>query len=217
MTQETAARAATQKTREEPIEVNRKFLSEIQKLYENDRGRIATLKRNSGNTLTGSRGLNWFYYYLMRYYPEVNDKRSNLCLLVASLMTFDRNTMRTGLPKDNQCDFGAFLAALRSPEELKAWHKTSRPGQTPLERRLVALLDSTFDEEGGGEMSFRLRQAVKFALSKTGSKEIRIDWPMLLEDLHGWDHPNKSVQKRWARSFYQVQRSPELETHDEKE
>ena len=79
-----------------------------------------------------------------------------------------------------------------------------------MERRLVSLLDATFDEEGGGEMAFRLRQAVKYALSQ--NDRLTIDWPRLLQDMLDWNWPNKRVQKQWARSFYAV---PKLETASE--
>ncbi|MCW3094559.1 MAG: hypothetical protein JWL77_177 [Chthonomonadaceae bacterium] len=181
----------------EQLERYEAFLTAIQQLYETDRGKIAALKRSAGDTLAEARGLAWFEYYLLRYMPPQNRRSDSICLLVASLMTFDRKTMREGVKRGNR-DFGAALSSLRSPEEQKA----ARPGQTPLERRLVILLDAGFDEEGGGEMAFRLRQAVKFALSKNG--DISIDWPLLLRDMLRWNWPGKQVQKQWARSFYAV-------------
>lgn len=193
----TESNAASSETREETAQGPTAFLAAIQKLYEEDRGRIAALKRNVGNTLTQARGLAWFEYYLLRYMPPQSRREDTICLLVAALMTFDRKTMREGV-KRRRRDFGATLASLRSPEE----RKEARPGRTPLERRLVILLDATFDEEGGGEMSFRLRQAVKFALSK--DSELAIDWPSLLQDLLKWHWPEKRVQKQWARSFYDL-------------
>jgi CRISPR system Cascade subunit CasB len=205
MTQETTTRPQTS-AREQNVQRNRAFLEAIQGLYEPDRGKIAALKRNAGNTLSEARGLAWFYFYLQRHFSGRDDRDNNLCLLVASLMTFDRSTMRNGLEKTEIGDFGRTLFLLRSPEEQAA----SRPGQTPLERRLVGLLDAAFNDEGGGEMAFRLRQAAKFAMQK----EARIDWPLLLEDLRFWSYPDKFVQKRWARSFYAVKRSDDETTKE---
>ena len=198
------------KTREEQIALNRAFLQDVQSLYANDRGKIAVLKRGVGDTFAdarGMRGRGWFYYYLSKHFGGSIDRRDNLCLLIAGLMTFDKNTMLYGL-KGGGGDFGATLAFLRSPQE----KDTTRPGQTPLERRLVSLLDATFDEDGGGEMAFRLRQAVKYTLSK--NDKAPIDWPRLLQDMVQWNQPNKWVQKQWARSFYNVPK-PEADAESE--
>ena len=71
-------------------ERNNAFLTAIQQLYETDRGRVAALKRSAGDTLAEARGLAWFEYYLMRYMPGQSHRQDSLCLLVASLMCFDR-------------------------------------------------------------------------------------------------------------------------------
>ena len=209
LTTETPPNARTEQEREQ-LERNQAFLTAIQQLYETDRGKIAALKRSAGDTLPQARGLAWFEYYLLRHMPE-HRRNDSICLLVASLMAFDRKTMREGV-QNGQGDFGVTLASLRSPEE----RKSARPGQTPLERRLVSLLDSTFDEEGGGEIAFRLRQAVKFTLSKSAGRPI--DWPLLLQHLLQWNWSGKLVQKRWARSFYDVpdsaSASEDNATHD---
>lgn len=182
------------------------FLVAIQQLYESNRGRIAVLKRNYGNTLAEARGLVWFEYYLLRL-PKQSRRQDNLCLLIASLMTFDKKTMLKGVKRGGG-DFGKTLASLRpqtatdnrGKKDQSSDNKSTILKNTPLERRLVLLLDATFDEDGGGEMAFRLGQAVKFVLAK--NREAAIDWPQLLKDMRAWDHPDKYVQKHWARSFY---------------
>jgi hypothetical protein len=108
----------TQETPEERLGRNTKFLAEIQALYESDRGKIASLKRNAGNVLADSRGLTWFYFYLMRHFATRGDRDNNLCMLVASLMTFDQETMFKGLRPVMPADFGATLAGLRTAERL---------------------------------------------------------------------------------------------------
>jgi CRISPR system Cascade subunit CasB len=188
------------------LDRNTLFLQEICELYQTDRGKIAALKRNCGNTMATARGLSWFYYYLLRAYPGYDSADNNLCLLVASMMTFDRPAMREGVKIAGPANLGASLAALRTPEE----RANQRPGSTPIERRLVALLDSTFEPDFSGEMAYRLRQTVRFALSK----EVRIHWPKLIEDLRHWSAPTKYVQKAWARSFYSVPAPAEADRSD---
>ena len=85
----------------------------------------------------------------------------------------------------------------------------------PVERRFGILLDSEFDQNGGGEMAFRLRQTVRLVLSK---KTIAIDWPQLLYNLCNWKCPNKHVQKKWASSFYRApENAPQLGANTKEE
>lgn len=72
------------------------------------------------------------------------------------------------------------------------------------------LLDAELDA-GGGELAFRLRQTVKLLTSN----EILINWPLLLVDLLEWDRFDKGVQKRWARSFYDVSREAAPDDEDQ--
>jgi CRISPR type I-E-associated protein CasB/Cse2 len=105
-----------------------------------------------------------------------------------------------------------------------------RPNDKPDEaarrfRRFHILLDSKFDricdplnesaarQDGGGELAFRLRQMVKVL----ASKEIGVDWAQLLVDLPQWSHPEKRIQKAWARSFFSAPSSPNVGTPDDAE
>lgn len=64
--------------------------------------------------------------------------------------------------------------------------------QSPsIERRFITLIDS--DEE---QLPYRLRQMVGLL------KEYEIDFNKLSKDLLSWNHPDKFVQIRWAREFY---------------
>lgn len=63
-----------------------------------------------------------------------------------------------------------------------------------LERRFVHLLDCSEPNE----LSFRLRQVVKLLASKGKG----LDWAALLGDLNQWNHPDKYIQKQWARDFF---------------
>ena len=66
-------------------------------------------------------------------------------------------------------------------------------GGESFERRFVALLAS--DPAGVG---VHLRHAMSLA----ASKNIAVDWSQLLRDLEQWGHPQRFVQRRWARSFW---------------
>ena len=79
-------------------------------------------------------------------------------------------------------DFGAVLKRVRA-----------QGGEKGTDSRMRYLLDA--DE---AQLPFRLRQAVHYAKSCG----VAVDWPALLQDLLYWDHPDRFVQKKWARSYY---------------
>lgn len=63
-----------------------------------------------------------------------------------------------------------------------------------IEKRFVALLDADEDQ-----LAYRLRQMISLM------KEYAIDFDVLLKDLISWNHPEKFVQIRWAKVFYQTE------------
>ncbi|EKD25938.1 MAG: CRISPR-ssociated protein, Cas2 [uncultured bacterium] len=63
-----------------------------------------------------------------------------------------------------------------------------------IEKRFIALLD--VDET---QLAHRLRQMISLL------KDYAIDFNLLLEDLLSWKHPDKFVQIKWAKIFYQTE------------
>jgi CRISPR system Cascade subunit CasB len=78
---------------------------------------------------------------------------------------------------------------LALPEALRQMAESAKGA----ERRFVQLLDSDADE-----LAWRLRQIIQLV----ASKGITLDWPALLDDLLRWGSPYRSVQTRWARTFW---------------
>jgi CRISPR system Cascade subunit CasB len=66
-------------------------------------------------------------------------------------------------------------------------------GDTAIERRFTALLAAHPDD-----LDTYLRQAVSYLRSK----EVPVNWHQLLSDVVAWGHPERYVQKRWARAFW---------------
>ncbi len=62
-----------------------------------------------------------------------------------------------------------------------------------VERRFTALLAAHPDD-----LHFYLRQAVSFLRSR----EVPVNWHQLFVDIRRWAHPERPVQRRWARSFW---------------
>jgi CRISPR system Cascade subunit CasB len=152
----------------------------IRKVQDLDRGRYAALKRNAGNSIAEARGAAWFYGLL----DDQGRKTPEIYFLVASLIGHNKQNSR-------RCNFG---------ETMRSVFRQAKTDST--EKRFLVLLDADFDrlgrDSGGVEMAFRLRQLVTLA----ASKGVGVDWGQLLVDLMDWSRPYKSVQKRWAESFY---------------
>ena len=73
-----------------------------------------------------------------------------------------------------------------------------------VEARLIALLNAHRDD-----VPSHLRQAIGLLRSK----DVPVNWARLLRDLGAWDHPDRWVQRAWARRFYRHERAetPESE------
>ena len=68
-----------------------------------------------------------------------------------------------------------------------------------VEQRFVALLNCHHDD-----LPAHLRQAI----SLLRSKDIPVDWKRLLQDVLGWDHDSRYVQRDWAREFWRSAEHP---------
>lgn len=180
------------------LDDGRTFVGELETLRERDRGAMAALRRNAGETLEDARGVAWMHG---RLYRELRRKNDEMYFLVATLFDWNRKRSIGG------GDVGVTMRLL-----------AQEAGEEAIERRFLALLDAEFDDihdaqdgfkKGGGELAFRLRQMVKLA----ASSEIGLNWAVLLADLCCWNTPGKPVQKKWARNFY----APNLNITDEDE
>ncbi len=65
-----------------------------------------------------------------------------------------------------------------------------------IESRFLALLDADRDQ-----LPDRLRRCVHLVLAEESPG---LDWASLLSDLLAWFHPDRVVQRRWARTFYRA-------------
>lgn len=97
----------------------------------------------------------------------------------------------------------AKAAALYDLERRKKLNLIDKRKLTSTESRFITLIDA--DSE---QLPYRLRQMVALF------KEYAIDFNSLSKDLLSWDHPDKFIQVRWAREFYNqtAEKSEETET-----
>jgi len=149
----------------------------IQKLGNLDAADRARLKRNAGKVLAEARGINLLIYRLMP--PGLSPIQEEIFFLVATLYPLAADGKR-----------GNLGVSLRQAQKT-----TNRKG---LDRRIEALLDAETTE-----LPFRLRQTVHYLQSN----RVSVDWACLLADLLQWNHPERFIQKSWARAYYSTSES----------
>tara|TARA_R110001592_G_scaffold149898_2_gene375482 strand:- start:33 stop:575 length:543 start_codon:yes stop_codon:yes gene_type:complete len=84
-------------------------------------------------------------------------------------------------------------------------------GSESIRRRFHIVLDAEYDPQtGDGDLPYRLRQMTRYA----ASKGVGIDWVRLLKHLRSWNASERWVQKEWARSFFEPNKSIENENNE---
>jgi CRISPR system Cascade subunit CasB len=137
-----------------------------------DPGDRARLKRNAGKTISEAHDAMGLFYKLLPY--GVSQSQEEFYFLVATLFPI--------AAKGNKGNFGDHLLLAQSSKNSKG-----------LDRRVEILLDADMIQ-----LHFRLRQSVHFLQSC----RVGINWVQLLEDLLQWNHPDRYIQTRWARSYF---------------
>lgn len=153
------------------------FISRLGKL---DAGERAKFKRDAGKTLAEASSIGLFYR-LLPY--GLTPTQEEIYFLLATLYPIAEG--------GGSGNLGASLHRARDPKPSK---------NKGLDRRVEILLDAD-----ATQLSFRLRQAIKFLKSK----RVRVQWTLLLNDLLKWNSPYRSVQKQWARAYFALPVSPD--------
>lgn len=139
-----------------------------------DRGALAALRRGLG---VGPGHAPAMFPYVVPYLPDQSPAWTERAyFLIASLFAFH--------PRDGT-EGKSLAAAMREVAE-----KTK---SASIEARFVSMLDAHPDD-----LPNHLRHAVALARSK----EVAVDWNLLLQHLLQWTHPDRWVQRRWARDFW---------------
>lgn len=83
-----------------------------------------------------------------------------------------------------------FASSLRKTEKSQSF-----------EKRFLDLYRSDINQ-----LPFHLTQCARYLKSKRASAEgIAINWRVLIDDVANWDHPDRYVQRRWARDWWSFQ------------
>ena len=139
-----------------------------------DRGALAAMRRGLGRPPGTVADM---YRYVVPWLPDdAPPWREEAYYLVAALFAYHPGEGGRG-------NVGDHFASARDPQG----------DDTAIERRFTALLAAHPDD-----LDSYLRQAVSFLKSK----EVAVNWHRLLSDLLSWGHPERYVQKAWARAFW---------------
>jgi len=150
-----------------------RILQFIDRLSRLDAGEKARLKRNAGDQLSQARNATTLFYRLLP--AGVSQYQEEIYFLVATIY-----------PITSAGGAGNLGDSLRHARD----EKTNAKG---LDRRIEILLDANLEQ-----LPFRLRQAIQYLQSN----RIPVNWQQLLTDLLLWSHPDRPVQRRWARSYF---------------
>lgn len=137
-----------------------------------DRGALAELRRS----LVSDNDILAARHVLPWLGAEVSLWRESVAFLVAGLFAMhpERLTDR---------NFGHSMG--------RVWQAQDKRPST--EQRFVALLNAHPED-----LPYALRQAV----SLFRAHEVPVDWSQLYRDLCNWSHPDRFVQRKWARAFW---------------
>ena len=171
----------TKKANKEKKDFDETFINSLSSISKGD---LAVLKRNAGLSISESRGVFQIFYRIYPYSGQPGDNIYNeeIYYLVATLFGHNQNPIKKG------SDFGTTM---------KYVNKTKK--SSGIDKKMSALLDSSFEYgRSDGDLPYRLTQLVKLA----NSCNVGVDWICLLKDLKRWSHPNRFVQRNWAKSYF---------------
>lgn len=74
-----------------------------------------------------------------------------------------------------------------------------RSGSASIEKRFLSVLAASREE---------LDNHLRHAVSLMRANNVGVDWLQLLNDLRGWEHLSRYVQRHWAQGFWQKDEAP---------
>jgi len=168
-----------------------------------DDGERARLKRNAGKSITESHQAQLLFY--RRVLPRgVTARQEELYFLIATLYPLDKGQRNRDRRSAAGLDEPDVMAAGESAAggSFGASFRRARTEQngTGLDRRFARLLDAAVED-----LPFQLRQAVM----RLANDNVFIDWFQLTRDILRWIHPERRVQRRWARDYVYVAAEPQ--------
>lgn len=160
----------------------------VQRLEELEPGDRARFKRNAGLAMDEAHNALGLFYKKLLYDRPLKEGDEETYFLVATLFPFEKKPKQakegtTVEQTERPRNFGTSLGQIRR----------RLTGVEGLDTRFERLLDA--DQQ---QLPFYLRREVHYLFNEGG----RIDWTKLLRDLLHWDHPDRFVQRTWAREYF---------------
>ncbi|MFO7959069.1 MAG: type I-E CRISPR-associated protein Cse2/CasB [Candidatus Brocadiia bacterium] len=150
------------------------FLDSLESLRKReDRGALAALRRGLGKPPGTVAEMHPIV--VPRLPAGLSHREEDLYYLVSSLFAYHQQAGDIG-------NLGETFRRVRSATDSDS-----------VEKRFVALLNCHVDD---------LPDHLRHAVSLAESKEVPVNYRRLLKDLGYWDHPDRFVQRQWARSFW---------------
>lgn len=149
------------------------IIAYLKKLAERqDRAALAHLRRGLGQRPGESMEM---YPYVGRFITEKTNESHDRAVFLTSAL------------------FADYADATQNVGDLGRSVKLIADTSDSIERRFVALLDAEADD-----LHYYLRQMIGLLKAKS----IAVNWNQLFNDIRDWGKPSRSVQRRWARSFW---------------
>lgn len=167
-----------------PNELRDSFVEHLKDLAERkDRGALAALRRGLGKPPGTAPEM---FRYVVPWTSQLAVAEEDRFFLVASLFALHPVS----------CDEGNMGDVFRSIRIAAGGADVAES----LEKRFVALLNAHRED-----LPNHLRHAVALARSH----DVPINWVRLIRDLDHWDHPDRFIQRDWARQYWGRTRAEE--------
>ena len=181
----------SEKNKKTHKEIAADFIHDAQAFLKTDKGRRAALKRAAGKTMAAAGGNALTAFYQLRGIPKFSEWEEKCFAVVCMMCLWDENMWNQAEPL------------------IEGVHrKVPADKREGFEKRLQALLDLSWDEDG--YFLAKLIRLIKFCKSR----DVVVDPASLLADLLSWEHESHFVQKRWVKELYYFERK---ETDEVKE
>ena len=168
-------------TKEKELRPEERFVAYLQRLVDaEDRAPLASLRRGLGKP--PGEAAEALRYVLPRIPQKGSLWDEDAYFLVGTLFALHQINWPSIDDSTQATSLGASFERLARKVESDS-----------IEKRFVALLNCHQDD---------LPTHLRHAVSLLKSKEIPIDWARLLRDVRGWNHPDRYVQRNWARAFW---------------
>lgn len=156
---------------------SRNFIKYLENLKQKeDRGALAALRRGLGQSPAQAPSMHALMIpWLIQ--NDVNEWEERNYYMIASLYAYHPISTDIG-------NLGDHLRAM-----------SNESNQASLDRRFTALLNVHQDD-----LHDYLRQII--GLLKSNKTPIPVNWEQLLLDVKKWSHPDRYVQRAWARGFW---------------